>query len=78
MPVVSDHQQGMATAARIKEALDLEPIEVSAGKKITQTASIGVANWDGKETAEGLEHRADLAMYEAKRQGRNRIVLSKA
>jgi two-component system, cell cycle response regulator len=76
MPAVSDEHQGLATAARIKEALDAEPFEVSPGHKLTQTASIGVANWDGKETAEGLELRADLAMYEAKRQGRNRIVLA--
>ena len=76
MPAVSDQEQGQSTAARIKETLEREPIEVAPGKSITQTVSIGVANWDGKETAEGLEHRADLAMYEAKRQGRNRIVLS--
>ncbi len=76
MPAVSDDQQGLATAARIKEALDADPFEVAPGVKVVQTASIGVANWDGKETAEGLELRADLAMYEAKRQGRDRIVLA--
>jgi two-component system, cell cycle response regulator len=76
MPAVSDEQQGLATAARIKEALEGEPFEISPGVSITQTASIGVANWDGKESAEALELRADLAMYEAKRQGRNRIVVA--
>ncbi len=76
MPAVSDEHQGLATAARIKEALDAEAFEVVPGQPLKQTASIGVANWDGKETAEALEVRADLAMYQAKREGRNRIVLA--
>ncbi len=76
MPAVSDEHQGLATAARIKESLESEPFEVAPGQKLTQTASIGVANWDGKESAEALELRADLAMYEAKRQGRNRICVA--
>jgi two-component system, cell cycle response regulator len=76
MPAVSDDHQGLATATRIKESLENETFEVTPGKILRQTASIGVANWDGKETAEGLELRADLAMYEAKRQGRNRIVVA--
>ena len=76
MPAVSDDHQGLATAARIKESLETDAFEVMPGKTLLQTASIGVANWDGKETAEGLELRADVAMYEAKRQGRNRIIVA--
>jgi PleD family two-component response regulator len=45
-----------------------------AGLSIAQTVSIGVAAWDGRETPESLEERADLAMYEAKRRGRDRVV----
>ena len=78
MPAVSDLQQGMIMAARIVETLEQEPIEVPPGKPIMQTVSIGVANWNGKETAEGLERRADQAMYEAKRLGRSRVVLAKS
>lgn len=39
-----------------------------------QTCSIGCATWDGRETAAELLRRADQALYEAKRAGRNRVV----
>ena len=39
-----------------------------------QTASVGLAMWDGRETAEGLVARADAALYAAKAAGRDRIV----
>ena len=39
-----------------------------------QTCSAGVAAWDGTESAESLVARADAALYEAKRQGRNRTI----
>lgn len=38
------------------------------------TASVGVAEWQPGESLADLLHRADLALLEAKRQGRNRIV----
>ncbi len=38
------------------------------------TISVGVAEWDGVEPPEGLLARADAALYEAKAQGRDRVV----
>ncbi len=38
-----------------------------------QTLSVGIAQWNGIETAESLIARADAALYEAKRKGRDRI-----
>jgi diguanylate cyclase (GGDEF)-like protein len=39
-----------------------------------QTFSAGVATWDGTESAEALVGRADAALYEAKRAGRDRML----
>lgn len=39
-----------------------------------ETCSAGVAAWDGEEHPEGLVGRADVALYEAKRLGRDRTV----
>jgi diguanylate cyclase (GGDEF)-like protein/PAS domain S-box-containing protein len=39
-----------------------------------QTVSIGIAYWDGSESAEDLVSRADAALYEAKAAGRDRVM----
>jgi diguanylate cyclase (GGDEF)-like protein len=41
-----------------------------------ETCSIGIACWDGGETVPSLIGRADAALYEAKRQGRNVSILA--
>jgi diguanylate cyclase (GGDEF)-like protein len=43
---------------------------------ISFTVSCGVAEFVPDETAENLVRRADAAMYEAKRSGKNRVVIS--
>jgi diguanylate cyclase (GGDEF)-like protein len=42
------------------------------------TCSVGVADWNGTETAEELVARADVALYAAKAAGRDRTVLAPA
>jgi PleD family two-component response regulator len=39
-----------------------------------QTVSAGVASWNGRESAEELVGRADAALYQAKRNGRDQLV----
>jgi len=67
--------QAHATGNRIQQTLHTEPFETDSGA-VRQTVSIGVATWDRRETPEHLENRADQAMYEAKRLGRNRVVVA--
>jgi diguanylate cyclase (GGDEF)-like protein len=40
-----------------------------------ETCSVGIACWDGEEEAPALLGRADTALYEAKRRGRNLSVI---
>jgi diguanylate cyclase (GGDEF)-like protein/PAS domain S-box-containing protein len=43
-----------------------------------QTASAGVARWDGVEASDAVIARCDIALYDAKRGGRDRTVLAPA
>lgn len=63
--------RGIDRAQRILDALD-EPITV-AGAQPKISASIGLAVADGASSTQSLLHDADLAMYEAKREGAGHI-----
>lgn len=69
--------QAHGTAQRIQQSLHDELFDAAGSAvRIRQTASIGVATWDKRETPEELERRADQAMYQAKRLGRDRVVVA--
>jgi diguanylate cyclase (GGDEF)-like protein len=59
-------------AERIRKAIAVMMIQ-SGNVRLKVTASVGLAVWDRKETAEEFYRRADRQLYEAKRLGRNRV-----
>lgn len=66
-------------AERIREALAGEPVPTSDGPPLNFTVSIGVAEHDGAaEDIAALVKQADLALYQAKQSGRNRVVAAPA
>jgi diguanylate cyclase (GGDEF)-like protein len=55
-------------------SLQSSPIELVAGESMTLTVSCGMAACSAGDTLESLNERADAALYEAKRAGRDRII----
>ena len=70
----TDLAGALAQAELARQALRREPMAIAG----TVTASFGVAQWDGSESAADWLHRADLALYQAKRRGRDQVSLSGA
>ncbi len=69
-------EDSLNAVMRLHGSLGGEPIELMDGTLVEQTVSIGVAAWDGRESARELEKRADDALYQAKRRGRDRVVVA--
>jgi two-component system cell cycle response regulator len=61
-------------ADRIRVLVEHADIKNGDGDVIPVTASFGVANYTAGETVEQIVDRADRAMYQAKSNGRNRVV----
>jgi diguanylate cyclase (GGDEF)-like protein len=59
-------------AERIRKAIANLTIE-SGNVRLKVTISVGLAVWDRKEGPEEFYKRADKLLYQAKRQGRNRV-----
>jgi diguanylate cyclase (GGDEF)-like protein len=72
-----DRHRGLRFAERLRLAIAAAPIVTPSGVLMHVTASLGVA--DSERHGLGLEallSRADAAMYRAKDEGRNRVVLA--
>lgn len=64
-------------AHRICREIAIQPIRISADERIHLTASLGLASFPSDVTTKGaLLRRADQALYQAKRMGRNQVCLA--
>ena len=71
----TDHAVGRSVAERLRAAVADEAFDISSEVgKLSVTCSFGVATTLGGEDSKSLLERADVALYQAKRDGRNRVV----
>jgi diguanylate cyclase (GGDEF)-like protein len=71
-----DETHGYELAERLRHAIETIAVEVRGGEEVFATISAGVASYPlraGDETE--LVERADDALYESKRRGRNRVTI---
>ena len=80
--VMPDTDVGFAysVAERLRQSIESVPFAISrAPHKLNVTASIGIASSAGRpDLPDRLLHRADQALYRAKREGRNRVIAEAA
>jgi diguanylate cyclase (GGDEF)-like protein len=74
----ADQKTSMTIAERIRETIASKPVNLESGP-VSITASFGVAvansvEFPGDEYINGIINNADMAMYQAKKTGRNRVV----
>jgi diguanylate cyclase (GGDEF)-like protein len=70
-------EDAQPAADRLRLAVEVAAFSIEAGHKLHLTISIGVACSSQRPiTPEALLHAADVALYAAKRAGRNRVELA--
>jgi two-component system cell cycle response regulator len=75
----TDFRQAEMVAERVRQSIAERGFEVGAARPLAVTVSAGVTlNESAADTPESLVKRADVALYRAKREGRNRVVFDAA
>jgi two-component system cell cycle response regulator len=75
----TDYRQAEGVAERVRSAVAEQGFETSDARPLMVTCSVGVAlNEHTHDTPEMILKRADVALYRAKREGRNRVVFDAA
>jgi len=66
-------EDGIVTAKRIQTELRKEAFSPALGQEVYMTVSIGLAQYKPKEEMKAFVHQVDQLMYQAKKNGRDRI-----
>lgn len=69
-----DFDEARKACDRLVAAVAASPVPLPAGASVAVGISCGVAQWNGTDSLDALQHQADVALYEAKRGGRNQTV----
>ena len=69
-----DREEAKTVAERLRMAIARHPFHTETGNP-SITISLGVANLNQDESLEAILKRADVALYLAKRSGRNRVIM---
>jgi two-component system cell cycle response regulator len=72
--LLPDSPDATVVCERLRASIADRPINVHGLLELHVSASFGWAPWTGEETGEALVGRADVALYAAKAEGRNRVV----
>jgi len=73
--VAVDERQALVIAEGLCRRIADAPVTLADGQALPISASIGAALYNGHPDYERVMARADAAMYQAKKQGRNRVVM---
>jgi diguanylate cyclase (GGDEF)-like protein len=74
----TDSGEAVAVAERLRKSVANMQLTITTGLSIDFTISIGVATLNNKKiNIDSLLHQADIALYEAKNTGRNKVCIFK-
>jgi diguanylate cyclase len=69
--------KAIEVAERIRKNVAIHQFKLSSGKKIQITVSVGITSFsDPTDNIENLLEQADIALYHAKRAGKNRVMVA--
>lgn len=70
-----DIEDALAVGERLRDAIEQQQLVLESGATVRFTVSVGVSSLGAADPhIDELLRRADTALYEAKRQGRNRVI----
>ena len=72
----ADVSMGLMVLERLRKGLEKKPVTLPEGQAISVTASFGLIVSDKNLATVDMAQQADQALYRAKHEGRNRIVVS--